>query len=86
VRLSVVIPVLNEEYYLRKLLSNIQRQSRRPNEVIVVDAGSTNATVHIAKQSQAVVALHGESPLARGRNLGGYRIPVAQEAWEEEDE
>jgi glycosyltransferase involved in cell wall biosynthesis len=71
VRLSVVIPALNEERHLGQLLSDIQRQSLRPEEVIVVDAGSTDATVHIAKRSHAVV-LHGEPPIARGRNLGGY--------------
>jgi glycosyltransferase involved in cell wall biosynthesis len=71
VRLSVVIPALNEERHLGQLLSDLQRQSRRPDEIIVVDAGSTDATVHIAKRSQAVV-LHGEPPIARGRNLGGY--------------
>ncbi len=70
-RLSVVIPALNEERHLSQLLSDIQRQSSRPDEVIVVDAGSSDATVHIAKRSQAVV-LHGEPPVARGRNLGGY--------------
>ena len=70
-RLSVVIPALNEERHLGQLLSDLQRQSRRPDEIIVVDAGSTDATVHIAKRSQAVV-LHGEPPIARGRNLGGY--------------
>src|SRR5215210_3313198 len=70
-RLSVVIPALNEERHLDQLLSDIQRQSRMPDEVIVVDAGSSDATVRIAKRSQAVV-LHSEPPVARGRNLGGY--------------
>jgi glycosyltransferase involved in cell wall biosynthesis len=71
VRLSVVIPVLNEERHLGKLLSDIRRQSQRPEEVIVVDAGSRDATVRIAKHSSTTV-LHGEPPVARGRNLGGY--------------
>jgi glycosyltransferase involved in cell wall biosynthesis len=71
VRLSVVIPALNEERHLGLLLSDIQCQSRRPDEVIVVDAGSRDATLRIAEQSQAVV-LHSEPPVARGRNLGGY--------------
>jgi glycosyltransferase involved in cell wall biosynthesis len=70
-RLGVVTPALNEERHLGQLLSDIQRQSRVPGEVIVLDAGSSDATVHIAKRSQTVV-LHGEPPIARGRNLGGY--------------
>jgi glycosyltransferase involved in cell wall biosynthesis len=71
VRLSVVIPALNEERHLGQLLSDIQRQSHRPDEVIVVDAGSTDATVRIAKQLSTAV-LHSEPPIARGRNLGGF--------------
>jgi glycosyltransferase involved in cell wall biosynthesis len=70
--LSVVIPALNEERYLGQLLSDIQRQSLRPDEIIVVDAGSSDATVRIAEQSPAAMVLHGEPPVARGRNLGGY--------------
>ena len=70
-RLSVVIPALNEERHLSQLLSDIQRQSRRPEEVILVDAGSCDATVRIAKQAPTKV-LHSEPPVARGRNVGGY--------------
>ena len=70
-RFSVVIPALNEERHLGQLLADLQRQSRRPDEIIVVDAGSSDATVDIAERSQAVV-LHGEPPIARGRNLGGF--------------
>jgi glycosyltransferase involved in cell wall biosynthesis len=72
VRLSVVIPALNEERHLGELLSDIRRQSLRPEEVIVVDAGSRDATLSIAKLSSCTAVLHGEPPVARGRNLGGY--------------
>jgi len=70
--LSVVIPALNEERHLAQLLSDIQRQSQRLEEVIVVDAGSRDASVRIAEQSPVAVVIHGEPPIARGRNLGGY--------------
>ena len=70
-RMSVVIPALNEEHHLGQLLSDIQRQSQRPDEIIVVDAGSCDATVRIAKHSSAAV-LHSEPPVARGRNVGGF--------------
>jgi glycosyltransferase involved in cell wall biosynthesis len=70
--LSVVIPALNEERHLGGLLSDIRRQSRNPEEVIVVDAGSHDATVRIAKLSSCTAVLHGELPVARGRSLGGY--------------
>jgi glycosyltransferase involved in cell wall biosynthesis len=70
--LSVVIPALNEEHHLGQLLSDIQRQSQSPDEVIVVDAGSCDATVRIAEQSPVAVVLHSEPPVARGRNVGGF--------------
>ena len=70
-RFSVVIPTFNEERYLGGLLSDIRRQTQRPDEVIVVDAGSSDATIDIADDWQATI-LHGEPPVARGRNLGGY--------------
>jgi glycosyltransferase involved in cell wall biosynthesis len=69
--LSAVISALNEERHLGGLLSDLQRQTRSLDEVIVVDAGSSDATVRIAERSRAAV-LHGEPPVARGRNLGGY--------------
>ncbi len=70
-RLSVVIPALNEERHLGQLLSDIQLQTQRPDEVIVVDAGSCDTTVRIAKHSPTSV-LHSGPPVARGRNVGGY--------------
>jgi glycosyltransferase involved in cell wall biosynthesis len=68
--LSVVVPVLNEERHLGQLLSDIRCQSQRPDEIIVVDAGSSDATARIAERARAMV-LHGERPVAHGRNLGG---------------
>lgn len=71
VSLSVVIPALNEERHVGHLLSDIGRQTRSPQEVIVVDAGSDDGTVAVAEGFAGVRVLHGERPVARGRNLGG---------------
>jgi glycosyltransferase involved in cell wall biosynthesis len=51
VRVSVAIPALNEVHHLGKLLSDIRRQIQRPDEVIVVDAGSCDVTARITEQS-----------------------------------
>ena len=72
VSLSVVVPALNEERHLGHLLGDLLRQTRRPDEVIVVDAGSEDATVAVGGQFAGVRVLHGERPVARGRNLGGW--------------
>ena len=69
--LSVVIPALNEERHVSSLLSDVFRQTRRADEVIVVDAGSEDDTVSIVKQFPGVVVLAGSPPVAAGRNLGG---------------
>ena len=53
--ISVVIRTLNEETYLGDLLSSIRSQ-RLPDEwsveVVVVDSGSTDATLDIAKSHE----------------------------------
>jgi glycosyltransferase involved in cell wall biosynthesis len=49
-RVSLVIPVYNEESYLALCLQAIAQQTVRPFEVIVVDNNSTDNTVAIARQ------------------------------------
>ena len=68
---SVVIPALNEERYLGGLLSDLAAQSRPPDEVMVVDAGSTDRTAEVARRFHSVELLAGTPPVANGRNLGG---------------
>jgi glycosyltransferase involved in cell wall biosynthesis len=69
---SIVIPTLNEEHHLGSLLSDISHQTRRADEVIVVDAGSEDGTVSVAKRFPNVVFLTGSPPVAAGRNLSGH--------------
>lgn len=69
--LSVVIPTLNEERHIGSLLSDIASQTRRADEVIVVDAGSEDGTVSIVEGFPGVVLLTGSPPVAVGRTLGG---------------
>jgi glycosyltransferase involved in cell wall biosynthesis len=70
-RLSVIIPTLNEERHVGALLSDVALQTRLPDEVLVVDAGSEDDTVAVARKFAFVRLLDGEPPVARGRNLGG---------------
>ena len=71
VSVSVVVPALNEEPHLGHLLGDLGRQTRKPQEVIVIDAGSSDGTVAVAEGFAGVRVLHGRRPVARGRNLGG---------------
>ena len=69
--LSVVIPTLNEERHIGSLLSDLACQTRRADEVIVVDAGSEDGTVSVVERFPDVVLLSGSPPVAVGRTLGG---------------
>ena len=46
--LSVIIPVLNEERSLARILSAFESWERTASEIIVVDGGSTDRTLDIA--------------------------------------
>ncbi len=66
--LTVVVPALNEGERLPVLLDALERQTRRPDAVVVADAGSTDATREIATARGARV-VDGGMP-AVGRNAG----------------
>lgn len=53
--ISVVIPTKNEEAYIEGCLAAIFAQTRKPDEVIVVDNGSTDRTSEIAIRMGAKV-------------------------------
>jgi glycosyltransferase involved in cell wall biosynthesis len=72
--LSVVIPAFNEERHVGLLLSDAFGQTRRADEVIVVDAGSEDGTVSVIERFPGVVLLNGSPPVAKGRNLGGRKV------------
>jgi len=52
---SIIIPTLNEEPRIGRLLHSIQRQSFKDFEVLIVDGGSRDNTVKIAKQYSAKI-------------------------------
>jgi len=47
--LNVMVPVWNEEKYIKVCLRSIMKQSIKPNKVIIVDDGSTDNTPKIIK-------------------------------------
>lgn len=80
---SLVVPVRNEETSLPALLESIRRQTHRPAEVILVDGGSTDATVRVARASADTceglrVIESTEATPGRGRNIG---IGAARSEW-----
>ena len=67
-KISIIIPTLNEEKYLPKLLNSISKQTFSDYEIIVSDAGSTDRTKSIAKEFGAKIVTGGLPGV--GRNNG----------------
>lgn len=69
---SVVIPVYNGEKYLGEAIRSVIEQTLRPNEVIVVDDGSTDNSAQIAESFVPHVKLikKGNNGAASARNAG----------------
>jgi len=71
VKVSLVSTVRNGEGELEEFLESVARQTRKPDEVVIVDGGSTDRTADILRRHEWVSAL--EEPganIARGRNVG----------------
>jgi glycosyltransferase involved in cell wall biosynthesis len=66
---SVVIRALNEAEHLPALFSGLLRQSRPPDQVILVDSGSTDDTVAIASAHGAEIVHIGPDEFSFGRSL-----------------
>lgn len=66
---SVVIRSFNEEEHIGRLLSGILQQSLRPKDIILVDSGSTDATVSIAERYPVTVVHLPPDEFTFGRSL-----------------
>ncbi len=51
--IGIIITVLNEESTIQSLLVSIEKQTRLPNEVVIVDGGSTDLTQKILARWKA---------------------------------
>lgn len=66
--LSIIIPAKNEERYLPLLFKSLEQQTRQPDQVILADAQSTDATRELALRYGCSV-VDGGMP-GPGRNAG----------------
>jgi glycosyltransferase involved in cell wall biosynthesis len=69
---SVIIRCFNEEKHIGKLLTGIQQQTLNNIEIILVDSGSTDATLSIARQFPVrIVSIQPENfSFGRALNIG----------------
>lgn len=71
-KISVVIPNYNGEATLPKVLAALKSQSHRPDEVIVVDDGSTDSSLTVLKEFpevRLVAQVNRGAPVARNRGV-----------------
>jgi glycosyltransferase involved in cell wall biosynthesis len=69
-KISVIIPTLNEERYLRATLRDLANQAFQDFELIVKDGCSTDDTVEIAKEYADVVVSEKDVSIGDARNQG----------------
>ena len=59
--ISVVIPTWNRADLLRSVLANLEGQTKRPDEIVVVDNGSRDSSVEIARSYGARIIAYPEN-------------------------
>lgn len=67
---SVVIPTLNEEAKIWRLLQSLERQSSKDFEIVVVDGGSADKTVEVAEKFSPKVFVKKGCKEFPSRNIG----------------
>ena len=69
-KVSLIATVLNADEHIGAFLASVAAQTRVPDEVIVVDGGSTDGTAERLRAAEGITVI--ETPganIARGRNL-----------------
>jgi len=69
---SIIIPTYNEEKHLASCLQSIYQQdfSRKSIEIIIIDDGSTDETIRIAKKYSARIVHSGHKHIERSKSMG----------------
>lgn len=68
--ISVVIPAYNEEKYLPRTLESLKKLLRQPDEVVVINASSTDKTGDVAKRYGARVVTTPLKTIGYSRQMG----------------
>lgn len=71
-KVSVCVTVFNEERSIAKLLESLLAQTKKPDEIVIVDGGSKDKTVeiikHFQKKDKRIKLLIEPGSIAHGRN------------------
>ncbi|OGM19776.1 hypothetical protein A2686_00500 [Candidatus Woesebacteria bacterium RIFCSPHIGHO2_01_FULL_38_10] len=72
-KVSVCITILNEEKNISKLIVSLLKQTKKPNEIVIVDGGSSDKSVevigHWQKKDKRIKCLVEKGSIAHGRNI-----------------
>lgn len=68
-QISVVIRSFNEERHIGRLLSGLMRQTARPTQILLVDSGSTDSTLEIARRYPVEIHRIEPQTFSFGRSL-----------------
>ncbi|MEW6529098.1 MAG: glycosyltransferase [Candidatus Micrarchaeota archaeon] len=73
-KISIVMPTLNEEKLIERALRSIKNQKNAPEyELIIVDGGSSDDTVKIAKRYTDLIFYEPKRTIAAGRHKGALK-------------
>ena len=66
---TIVIRCYNEEEHIGRLLTGLLKQTKRPDQIVVVDSGSTDATLSIASRFPVEMCAIEPKDFSFGRSL-----------------
>jgi glycosyltransferase involved in cell wall biosynthesis len=73
-KISLIVTTFNEEATIAKLLESFFTQTKKPDEIIIIDGESNDGTVqiirHFQKKNKKIKLLVEKCSRAKGRNLG----------------
>ncbi len=91
IKVSVVVPVYNQEQHIERCVDSILAQSLREIEVILVDDGSTDSTADILscyeKKDERIIILHQQNQYAGVARNNGLKIAKGEYVifWDSDD-
>jgi glycosyltransferase involved in cell wall biosynthesis len=78
-KVSLIIPTFNRAHFLEETLQSVFKQEKKPDEIIVVDDGSTDHTQEVIKKFKHInYAFQKNSGVSAARNHG---IKISQFEW-----
>lgn len=69
-KISVVVPVYNEEDYIKSCLDHLMKQKEKADEIIVVDNNCRDRTIEIAQKYPAKIVEEKKQGITFARNKG----------------